>query len=127
MRNLKLTAAAAALFVVLGGPAAQAAPEPAGHEQMLRGLIREAADGKINYQAMTPDLAEAVRPQAAASRSELVALGPLKSVTFETVDPTGSEIYRTTFEHGALTWAFQVNGQGLISNAAYRPLPAGAP
>jgi hypothetical protein len=127
MRNLKLAATAAALFAVLGGPAAQAAQAPTGHEQMLRGLIREAVNGQIDYQAMTPALADAVRPQAAASRSELVALGALKSVTFETVDRTGSEIYRTTFEHGALTWAFQVNGQGLISNAAYRPLPAATP
>ena len=127
MHNLRVAATAAALLVVLSGPAAQAAQAPTGHEQMLRGLIREALEGRINYQAMTPGLAEAVRPQAAASRSELVALGALKSVTFESVDRTGSEIYRTTFEHGALTWAFQVNGEGLISNAAYRPLSAAAP
>jgi hypothetical protein len=127
MRGKRLAASIVALFVVLATPAAQAASAPAGHEQILRALIGEAGQGKINYQAMTPDLAEAVRPQAAAARSELVALGALKSVTFETIDRTGSEIYRTTFEHGALTWAFAVNDKGLISNAAYRPLPAGAP
>lgn len=127
MSGKRLAAGIVAVFVVLATPTAQAASAPAGHEQILRGLIGEALQGKINYQAMTPDLADAVRPQAAAARSELVALGALKSVTFESIDRSGAEIYRTTFEHGALTWAFAVNGQGLISNAAYRPLPAGAP
>ena len=116
----------AALSVAFAS-AAHAASAPAGHEEILRGLIREAVQGKINYQAMTPDLAGAVRPQAATAQSELLALGALKSVTFESVDRTGSEIYRTNFERGALTGAFAVNNQGLISNAAYRPLPAGAP
>jgi hypothetical protein len=123
MRGMRLAAIVTAAFVALTDQAAQAASPPAGHEQILRGLIREAAQGKINYQAMTPDLAQAVRPQAGAAQSELVALGALKSVTLESVEPTGMEIYRTTFEHGALTWAFAVTGQGQISNAAYRPLP----
>ena len=57
---------------------------------------------------------------AAIAQSELTALGALKSVTFESVNQAGAEIYRTDFERGALEWAFSVNAQGLIANAIYR-------
>jgi hypothetical protein len=98
-----------------------AAPAPNGHDQMLRQLIQDTLQDKVRYETFTPDLATAVRPQVAQARSELVALGPLKSVTFESTSPDGMEIYRTEFEKGALDWAFAVDAQGRISNAAFRP------
>jgi hypothetical protein len=105
--------------------AAQAAPAPGGHDLILRRLIQDAAQGKIDYQTLTPDLAAAVRPQSAVAQSELTALGALRTVTFESVNQAGSEIYRTDFERGALDWAFSINAQGLIANAIYRPATAG--
>jgi hypothetical protein len=116
-----MAALVASLAVAL---TSQAAPAPGDHDLMLSRLIQDAAQGHIQYQTMTPQLADAVRPQAEITRSELTALGALKSVTFESVDPSGAEFYRTDFERGALEWAFSVDGRGLINNARYRrPAP----
>jgi hypothetical protein len=104
---------------------ALASPWPAAHEQMLRQLIGDTVAGRIQYQTLDPGLAIAVKPQAALSRSELVALGALKSVRLERTDDQGFAIYRTVFEKGELQWAFRVNAKGLIDNAAYRPVKPG--
>jgi hypothetical protein len=116
--TVTLAALLAASVVAMG---AQAAPAAAGHDLILRTLIQDAAQGKIDYQTLTPELAAAVRPQAAVAQSELTALGALRSVTFVSVNQVGSEIYRTVFERGALEWAFSIDAQGLIANAIYRP------
>ena len=118
--SIVLLAAAAALAV-----GAQAAPAPGGHDQALRGLIEDTTRGEIRYETLTPDLAKAVRPQAALAKAELSALGALKSVTFVSIDQSGAERYRTIFERGALEWAFSVDGRGLIDNAKFRPLSSG--
>jgi hypothetical protein len=84
------------LLVMFAGTAAmvvQAAPAPQGHDQVLRRLIEDAAKGQIRYQTLEPDLAAAIRPQAAAAQSELLALGALKSIAFESADAGGVEIY----------------------------------
>ena len=112
----------AASVVAMG---AQAAPAPGGHVLALRRLIQDAAQGRIDYRTLTPELAAAIRPQEAVAQSDLTALGMLTSVTFESVNQAGSEIYRTVFERGALDWAFSINAQGLIANARYRPAIAG--
>jgi hypothetical protein len=121
--NVALVALLAASTVAMG---TQAAPAAGGHDLILRRLIQDAAQGKIDYQTLTPELAAAVRPQAAVAQSELTALGALRSVTFVCVNQAGSEIYRTVFERGALDWAFSINAQGLIANAIYRPATGNA-
>jgi hypothetical protein len=107
--------------VALAVGLAAAGPAPAGHELLLRGIIADAAQGAIRYEMFTPDLAVAMRPQAEVARSQILALGPLQSVTLQATDRDGMEIYRTVFEKGALEWAFHVNAAGLIDNAAFRP------
>lgn len=94
--------------------------DAADHQLMLRKLIMEAAAGHIDYSSLTPQLAQAVRPQAAVAQSELSALGALKTVSFSTTQMDGTEIYRTAFENGDLDWAFHVDAHGRIDNAIYR-------
>jgi hypothetical protein len=94
-----------------------------GHDQLLRRLIGEAAQGRIAYETLSPALGEAVRSQAATAQSELAALGALRSVTLMSTDKSGMEMYRTVFEKGSLDWAFHVGDQGLIDNAIYKPTP----
>jgi hypothetical protein len=106
---------------VLAAGLAAAGPAPTAHEQLLRGLIADAAQGAIRYEMFTPDLAVAVRPQAEIARSQILALGALQSVTLQGTDQDGMESYRTVFEKGVLEWALHVNAAGLIDNAAYRP------
>jgi hypothetical protein len=124
---LRPTVALAVLFAVsvVAAGAAQAASAPGGHDLILRRLIQDTAQGRIDYQTLTPELGAAIRPQSAIAQSDLTALGALMSVTFESVNQAGQEIYRTVFERGALDWAFSINAQGLIANARYRPAIAG--
>jgi hypothetical protein len=122
--RLAIRTMTAVLAAFLMGTSSLAAPAPGGHDLILARLIGDAALGKIDYQALTPELRDGVRSQAAIAQSQLTALGALKSVTFVSADPAGTEYYRTTFEHGALDWAFSINASGLIANAAYRPVAA---
>ncbi|HEX5262909.1 MAG TPA: hypothetical protein VFW13_05245 [Phenylobacterium sp.] len=119
MPRNSIVVVAAAAFGALAVSLAEAAP-PSSHELALRSLIDSAVRGQLDEQAMTPELAAAVRPQMAIARRELVALGALRSVEFERIDQRGSEIYLTTFEHGSLEWAFSVAADGRIANAMYR-------
>ncbi|HZZ68755.1 MAG TPA: S41 family peptidase [Phenylobacterium sp.] len=100
-------------------------PTP-GHEEVLRRLIATAAGGSLGDQPVTPDFARAVQPQLATTKADLTALGALQSVTFERVDELGSDVYRTTFEHGALDWIFYVTAEGKVANAFYRKVPPAA-
>ena len=102
------------------------ATSPPSHEALLRGLIESAARGQIDEHAFTPELLAAVRPQTAITQADLTAEGELKSVAFERAGQDGSEIYLTTFEHGALEWAFALAADGRIANARYRK-PAAKP
>jgi hypothetical protein len=113
-----LAAAVSAMSLSMGAHAAV----PADHARMLRDLIQDATQGHIRYETLSPGLAEAVRPQAATAQSELAALGSLQSMTLQTRDANGTEIYRTVFEKGALDWAFHVDAHGLIDNAIWRPV-----
>jgi hypothetical protein len=100
-------------------------PTP-GHEEVLRNLIATAAHGSIDGQPVTPDFATAVQSQLPIAKADLSALGALQSVTFERVDDLGSDVYRTTFEHGALDWIFYVTAEGKVANAFYRKVPLAA-
>lgn len=119
MRQYSVAIIALAALGAMAVSLAEAASPPA-HEDILRRLIDSAARGQVDERTLTPELSAAVRPQAAIAKAELSALGGLKSVTFERAAADGSEIYLTTFEHGALEWAFQVAPDGRISNAMYR-------
>jgi hypothetical protein len=116
-RSLVAAAFASALAVSF----AQADPAaPPAHEQVLRNLIDKAARGQVDEAIFTPELAAAIRPQAANTRADLTALGRLTSVALESTSPSGTDYYLTTFEHGSLEWAFSMTPDGRISNARYR-------
>jgi hypothetical protein len=125
-RMLLVGAAASGALAVGLAEAAPPAPfeaAPAGHEAALSKLVTEAAQGKFDEGALTPQLAAAVQAQLPVAKAELSALGPLRAVTFERRNSQGAEIYLTTFEHGALEWAFAMGPDGRISNAMYRAAP----
>ena len=103
---------------------ARTVPIP-GAEAALRAIIADAASGKPNYAAMTPDFIKSAQDQFSVAHTDVVALGALKSVAFERVDMLGADVYRTDFERGALEWTFYVNAQGKVAVAFYRKLPGG--
>jgi hypothetical protein len=94
-------------------------------EPALRAIIADAVAGKVDYGGMTPDFIKSAQPQFETAHTDILALGALKSVTFEHVDPFGADVFRTDFEHGALEWTFFVNAEGKVAVAFYRKLPGG--
>ncbi|HEY2356642.1 MAG TPA: S41 family peptidase [Phenylobacterium sp.] len=95
-------------------------------EPALRAIIADAVAGKVNYATMTPDFIKSAQPQFETAHIDIIALGALKAVMFEHVDPFGADVFRTEFEHGALEWTFFVNAEGKVAVAFYRKLPGGA-
>lgn len=119
MRHVRVSRLMLALAAMAAAGVVGAAPQP-DHMATLRDLIHDAAEGRIRYRTLTPQLAAAIEPQAETARAELTALGQLKSVELQSVDAQGVEFYRAEFDRGVLEWAFSVNGAGLIDNARYR-------
>ena len=109
MKTLAALAIAAVLGV--GGPALAATPTEA--EATLRGTITAIQSGAPNYDAMTPELADAVKQNTSAP-AQLAALGPVTAVVATSqADPY---TYDVTFQQGAvLHWTLSINADGKIA------------
>jgi hypothetical protein len=87
-------------------------PAPNSESTLLR-LIGEVAAGTPNYEQITPALAELMRSQQDAMKSLLTKLGPVQSVSFKSVRPSGADVYDVTFVNGAVQCqlGFQADGK----------------
>jgi CubicO group peptidase (beta-lactamase class C family) len=72
----------------------------AGGEALLQRVITSLVNDKPDYAAMTPEQAETLRGELGEWRNDLSALGALKSVKFQKVQPSGADLYVLVFEHG---------------------------
>lgn len=104
-------------------PAAAAAavrtrPQP-GSEAAVRRLFAEVAQGKLDFDQLTPALAEAVRPQLPQLRQDLLALGQLESVTFLHVSADdGADIYSIKLTNGLLKFRIRLDARGRVEVAS---------
>lgn len=125
-------AAAATLPNAFDGPA-QAAPatapqvpapgETPATEPLLRDFIADVQADTIDYDSMTPQLAEAVRGQASAVTSLIKGLGAVQSVSY--VGPSdGLDQYRVVFANGSTDWVIG-QSDGKITGLLFRPTPTG--
>ncbi|MBX3479613.1 MAG: hypothetical protein KF842_04380 [Caulobacter sp.] len=118
MRTLVLCAVLlAAPLVTISTPAlaetAGATQDAAPAEAALRKTIADFQAGKPDYATMSPELAEAVRPQEAAM-AQLAPLGAITQVT-RIGDSVAPYRFAVTFEAGVtLNWVINLDGQGLI-------------
>lgn len=129
--------AAAAAFVALSTPAAAqdtaetppvTAAQPAGpdaaavdaHKAVLTKAIADLKAGAPDYESMTPQLAEALRPQQAGLTDKLVQLGDVKSIEFVAARQTALK-FRVTFAEGATDWFIVMNADGKIETLVFRP------
>jgi beta-lactamase regulating signal transducer with metallopeptidase domain len=71
-----------------------------GTEAVLRRMIDGWERGQPDYQDMGPVLAYANYLNRAKVRALMRKLGPFKSMVFETVSPSGMDVYDATFAHG---------------------------
>jgi len=91
-------------------------PTP-GSEAAVRHLISGVADGKPDYDEMSPDLADAVRKQLPQMQSANAVLGPVVSIKFMGVGNQGWDIYQLAHEHGASQVRIALDSNGIIIGA----------
>jgi D-alanyl-D-alanine carboxypeptidase len=91
-----------------------------GTEEALRRVLAGLQSGAPDYSRMSPPLAEATRRQADGIKAALTQLGPLKSVTFQSVGPGGADIYLVAFENGSLEWRILLGDNGQIVGLVFR-------
>jgi CubicO group peptidase (beta-lactamase class C family) len=92
-------------------PALRSTPQPGG-EAFLRKLIRDEANGTIDYSTMTQAMADAVRAHPA--QATFMAWGAITKVTYVTTGLTGIDVYRVDFDSGAsmiFNIAFSLEGK----------------
>lgn len=88
-----------------------------GSEAAVHRLIAGVANGKPNYEEMTPELAEGVRKEMPKLQSGLKKLGPVVSVQFVGVGNYGWDVYQLKHEHGTSHVRIMMNSQGIITGA----------
>jgi len=76
-------------------------PSP-GTEAAARKLIETQEAGHPDYQEMVPNLAAMAQLQRTLMQRMFAALGPLRSLEFKKVAPTGLDTYQATFAHGTV-------------------------
>jgi cyanophycinase len=96
-------------------------PAP-GSEAAVRRSIAELQAGKINYDLMSPALADATRKQLPDLQAQIAKLGALKSVDFLGVERNGADTYDVTFEHGETEWRILLTSDGKIGSLRFKPL-----
>jgi hypothetical protein len=96
-------------------------PEPAS-EAAVRRSIAELQAGKLNYDLMSPGLADITRKQLPDLQAQIARLGTLKSVDFLGVERNGADTYDVTFEHGETEWRILLTPDGKIDSLRFKPL-----
>jgi hypothetical protein len=92
-----------------------------GTEAAVRRMSEENARGEPNYDLLSPELAQATRNQLEGLKKIFSDLGPIKSVTFVEVGPTGADIYVVEYTNGRATWQFVLGADGKTVMAGVRP------
>jgi len=85
-----------------------------GTQSELRRFIVEMQAGSPDYARMSPQLAETVRASLTSGHFLLKALGAMQAVQFESVSPSGVDVYDVSFEHGTTQWRIKLGPDGKI-------------
>ncbi len=111
--------------VVKAASAAQQAAPPmtasaTSAETLLKALLKGAAPGgKIDYSAMTPEVAEIVRDHPEGGEM-IIKLGTPQTITYLGAPP-GGHLFRITFATAKIDFFMALNGAGKISSMYYHP------
>lgn len=76
-------------------------PSP-GTAAAARDLIETQEAGHPDYRKMVPNLAAVAQLQQSTMQRMFAVLGPLRSLEFKKVAPTGLDVYQATFAHGTM-------------------------
>jgi hypothetical protein len=97
-------------------------PLPEG-EAVLRQVIAQHQGGVPDFDRMVPPLAALAREQVDMVCDVLRQAGPLKTLSFRGVMPSGSDVYDATFENASMEWGVALLPDGRISGLYFRPAP----
>ena len=103
-----------------GDHAAHAAAEVSAEETMLRTTIAALQAGTPNYDAMVPELADAVRAGEASITPMIQAFGALQTLEHQG-EVQGAQHYRVTFDNAATDWFIALDAEGKIAGLLFRP------
>ena len=118
---LALVPAAALAQDAHEGHGAHAQAEAASAEEaMLRTTIAALQAGAPNYDAMVPELAEAVRTGEASITPMIQAFGALLTLEHQG-EVQGAQHYRATFDNAATDWFIALDDEGKIAGLLFRP------
>jgi len=93
-------------------------PANPGSEAALRRTIDEYAQGKLNYDLMTPDVGQFVRKIEADFHRQITSFGKLESVTFLSTNVLGADVYLVRFTDGVMMWEVGLTTDGKTSRSA---------
>jgi len=93
-----------------------------GSEAAVRRIIEEFRTGQVNYDLLSPGLAQATRQQLPQFQQGVQKLGAVQSITFTGVGPAGADIYNIKFENGGWEFRLSMNADGKVEGANIRPL-----
>lgn len=92
-------------------------------EGVLRVVIADLAQGELDAELFTTELANRLRPQLATLRPVVQGFGAL-----ETIEPqglnNGASQFLVTFANAATQWVIGLNDEGRVSALLFRPAPA---
>ncbi len=114
--------AAAAQAILLGLAERVDRQEPrSGSEAALRKSIAAIAAGTPNYDDMSAALQDATRQQLPIMQGYLEEYGPVQSVEFKGVTPSGADRYLVTYRSGRQSrWFISLDGDGKITGMLMR-------
>ncbi len=99
---------------------AGAAARP-GAEAALRRIIGEVQAGQVNYDELSPALADLTRAQLPAIKAMFAQFGALQSVTFKGADDQGVDVFTVKFANASTEWAILLDAKGVIVSLRFRP------
>jgi CubicO group peptidase (beta-lactamase class C family) len=92
-----------------------------GGEAMVRRAMDGLRSGELNYDLMSPGLADATRQQLPQLQARITGMGALQSVIFKGVGPGGADIYQVNFEKGSIDYRIWLGVDGKLESANLRP------
>lgn len=89
-------------------------PAP-GSQSVMREIIDQHINGSVDYDRMTPQLADLAKAQAHLIAAEIERLGQLGTVAFKGVDGHGYDVYDVQFANGRTEWGLSLAENGQIN------------
>jgi hypothetical protein len=99
------------------GPSATRRNTPVpGSDEVLKRYVDDVRRGAPDYEAMTPEIAAALRPRVAQQQEILSKLGAMRAMWFRGVNLNGNDMYGVQFANGTALWQIGFAGDGRIAS-----------